>query len=77
MEAVTKQKPLSVKSASSIADRFREVILNGEWVVCTNYKAQLSDLTWEQATKKIGSLNTIADLTFHIHYYISGILKVL
>ncbi len=34
-------------------------------------------MTWEQATTKIGSLNTIATLTFHIHYYIAGILQVL
>ena len=31
----------------------------------------------EQATQKIGSLNTIALLASHIHYYISGILNVL
>jgi hypothetical protein len=31
-------------------------------------------VTWEQATHKIGSLNTIALLAFHINYYIEGIL---
>ena len=66
-----------MKKNQKIAGRFREVVLDGKWVVQTNYKAQLSGLSWEQATKKIGSLNTIADLTFHIHYYISGILNVL
>jgi hypothetical protein len=30
MEAATKQKSLPVKFTSPIADRFREVILNGE-----------------------------------------------
>ncbi|MGK0391482.1 MAG: hypothetical protein ACI94Y_004247 [Maribacter sp.] len=39
----------------------------------TNLKAQLSDLTWKQATTKIGSLNTIASLAFHINYYIAGV----
>lgn len=66
-----------MKPNQIIADRFREVFLDGKWVVQTNYKAQLSDLSWEQATKKIGSMNTIADLTFHIDYYICGILNVL
>ena len=66
-----------MKSASQIANRFREVIFNGTWVTGTNFKAQLSNLTWEQATQTINSLNTIAALTSHIHYYISGILNVL
>lgn len=65
-----------MSSASSLANRFREVILNGTWVANTNFKTALSDVNWEQATQKIDSLNTIAALTSHIHYYISGILNV-
>lgn len=59
-----------------IAHRFREVILNGTWIANTNFKDQLADLDWEIATKKVDSLNTIAVLAQHIHYYISGILNV-
>jgi len=59
-----------------MADQFREVQLNGTWVA-TNLKAELSDVAWEQATTKIGSLNTIAALTFHINYYVAGIVQVL
>jgi len=59
-----------------IANRFREVLLNGDWVVATNFKDQILNLTWEQATTKIDTLNTIAALTFHINYYIAGILNV-
>ena len=66
-----------MESPSQIANRFREVILNGTWVAGTNFKDQLSNVSWEEATQKIGSLNTIAVLTSHIHYYISGILNVL
>jgi uncharacterized damage-inducible protein DinB len=66
-----------MKPTTQIANRFREVLLNGDWVAATNLKAQLSDVTWEQATAKIGSLNTIALLTFHIDYYIAGIVNVL
>jgi uncharacterized damage-inducible protein DinB len=58
---------------TQIAKQFREVILDGKWVANTNLKAQLSDLTWKQATTKIGSLNTIAALAFHINYYIAGV----
>lgn len=60
-----------------IADRFREVILNGTWIANTNFRDQLSGLTWQQATTRIGSLNTIAALTFHINYYVAGVLNVL
>lgn len=66
-----------MKFTTQIANRFREVILNGTWVANTNLKAQLADVTWEQATKKIDSLNTIAALTFHLDYYIAGMLRVL
>ncbi len=59
-----------------IAHRFREVILNGTWIANTNYKDQLEGLNWKTAIQKIDSLNTIADLAQHIHYYISGILNV-
>ena len=59
-----------------IAKRFREVILNGTWVANTNYKDQLSNLNWEIAITKFNSLNTIAVLTQHIHYYICGIKNV-
>jgi uncharacterized damage-inducible protein DinB len=65
-----------MKRTKQITDRFREVFLNGKWIANTNYKDQLSDLTWKQATQKIGSLNTIAALTFHINYYMAGILNV-
>lgn len=59
-----------------IANRFREVILNGTWIANTNFKDQLVDSDWQMATKKVDSLNTIAALAQHIHYYISGILNV-
>ena len=65
-----------MKNPNQIASRFREVLLNGKWVANTNYQELLSSLTWEQATRKVGSLNTIADLSNHINYYIKGILDV-
>ncbi|MGY3795578.1 DinB family protein [uncultured Aquimarina sp.] len=60
-----------------IANRFREVVLNGRWIANTNYKDQLSKISWEQANKKVSDLNTIGLLTFHINYYIEGVLNVL
>ncbi|MCB0581104.1 MAG: DinB family protein [Phaeodactylibacter sp.] len=63
--------------APQIAKQFREVYLNGTWVATTNLKAQLSDVTWEEATTKVGTLNTLAALAFHVNYYVSGVLNVL
>lgn len=52
-------------------------MLNGTWIANTNYQDQLKDLSWEQATAKVDSYNTIALLTFHINYYVEGVLRVL
>ncbi|MEO5775577.1 MAG: DUF1572 domain-containing protein [Flavobacterium sp.] len=65
-----------MNSTEEIANRFREIIFNGIWVANTNYKHQLADLDWEVTTKQVASLNTIAILAQHIHYYISGINNV-
>jgi hypothetical protein len=65
-----------MSTTSQLAKRFREVLLDGKWIANTNFKDQLSDVTWEEATTKIGSLNTIAMLTFHIDYYIAGLVNV-
>jgi len=58
-----------------ITKQFREAQLDGKWIA-TNLKAEISELNWEQATKKIGTLNTIAALTFHLNYYTAGLVQV-
>lgn len=60
-----------------LAKQFREVILNGTWIANTNYQKELTGLDWEVATTPVHSLNTIAALAQHIHYYIKGISHVL
>ncbi len=59
-----------------LADRLREVFLSGKWVVGTNFKEQIEDLTWTEATQKVENFNTIASITFHINYYLSGVMDV-
>lgn len=59
-----------------IANRFKEVILNGTWVANTNFKALLENTDWQMVTAKLDTLNTIADLAQHIHYYIKGLNQV-
>ncbi len=65
-----------METPKQLAHRLREVFLDGTWIANTNFKDQLSQIDWQQATQKIGSLNTIAGLTFHINYYLAGVLDV-
>ena len=60
-----------------LAKRFREVVLDGTFIANTNYKHQLVEVNWQVATTNYGSLNTIAALAQHVHYYINGIKTVL
>ena len=60
----------------AIANRLREVLLNGKWIANTNFKEQILSISWQQAIQKVGNLNTIALLTFHINYYLGGLLNV-
>ncbi len=59
-----------------LAKRFREVTLNGTWIANTNFKDQLTSTSWKIAITQHQSLNTIAVLAQHIHYYIKGISNV-
>jgi len=62
--------------SKQISNQLREVILNGSWV-STNLKTVLNDVSLVEAQQKIADLNTIFDLTYHISYYIKGLLQVL
>ncbi|GAA4466943.1 hypothetical protein GCM10023093_21900 [Nemorincola caseinilytica] len=59
-----------------IAKHLRDVHFGGNWT-CVNLKAVLDGVTWQQATTKVHSFNTIATLVFHINYYVEAILGVL
>lgn len=62
--------------SKQIAKHFRAIYVGGNWT-SSNVKDHLSDLTWQQATRKMYSFNTIAALVFHMNYYVSAVLKVL
>ncbi|UTW64810.1 DinB family protein [bacterium SCSIO 12643] len=59
-----------------LANRLREILLSGKWVIGTNFKEQIEDLTWVEATKQVENFNSISDITFHINYYLSGVMDV-
>ena len=74
---LVKAQLIIMEKGSQLADRFRELMLSGKWIANTNLRACLSEVDWKQATSQIASLNTIALLTFHINYYVKGVLDVL
>ena len=67
---------LTMSIAAEIARQLREVHYGGN-MAGSNLRDNLEGLTWEQATTKVLSLNTIALLTFHINYYEAGLIKVM
>ena len=60
----------------NLAKNLRDVCFGGNWT-CSNLKDNLKDVTWQLAIKKVDNLNTIATLTYHIHYYVIAIKGVL
>lgn len=58
-----------------LASRLREVLLDGHWIANTNYKAIIQSVDWLESTQKVTNLNSIAALTFHIYYYLIGLIK--
>jgi hypothetical protein len=59
-----------------LAKHVREIHFGGNWT-CSNLKDQLADVSWQEATTQVYSLNTIAALTYHVNYYVDAALKVL
>ncbi len=76
MQRETKHTPNKMTLPQQIAKHIREVYFGGNWT-SSNLKENLIDVTWQQATTKIDSFNTIAALVYHINYYVSAVLKVL
>ena len=62
--------------SAQVAKQFRDVHFGGNWT-SVNLKDTLQNISWEQATKKAYSFNTIAALVFHMNYYVSVVIRVL
>lgn len=65
-----------MNNTKQLANRLREVILHGTWISNTNFRNELTSLDWKSANISIRSLNSIALIARHIHYYIKGISNV-
>lgn len=61
---------------NQIAKHIREIHFGGNWT-WSNLKDNLKDVTWQQATTQVYSINTIATLVFHMNYFVEAILEVL
>jgi uncharacterized damage-inducible protein DinB len=59
-----------------MANRLRELFLNGKWIANTNYQDCLLALNWQHAVQTPLGLNSIAALSYHINYYLAGLLEV-
>ena len=65
-----------MNTPAHIAKHFREVYFGGNWT-SVNLEETLANVTWQLATTKVYSFNTIAVLVYHMNYYVSAVMKVL
>lgn len=62
--------------AEHIAKHFREIYFGGNWT-SVSLRESLADVDWQQATAKLGAVNTIASLVYHTNYYVRAVSRVL
>ena len=65
-----------MQTTEQIAKHLRDFHFGDNWTE-VSLKDKLADVTWEQANGRIGSLHSIATITFHINYFVTATLKVL
>jgi len=59
-----------------IADHIKQVYFGGNWTA-VNLKDTLNGINWEMATRKVESFHSIAELVYHMNYFVTVVLKVL
>ncbi len=65
-----------MRSTSLLANHFHQILSGGNWTG-SDFSTVINGITYGQATQKVDSLNTIAALVFHVHYYIQAVINVL
>lgn len=66
-----------MNASKTLAHRLDEVLLSGKWIAHTNVQEQLMQTDFSEATKRCGVNNTIAQLAFHLLYYLEGLQRVI
>ncbi|WP_297761189.1 DinB family protein [uncultured Muriicola sp.] len=59
-----------------IADHIKQVYFGGNWTA-VNLKDTLNGISWEMASRKVESFHSIAELVYHMNYFVTVLLKVL
>jgi hypothetical protein len=74
------EKPIMTErhtpTPQQIAKHLRQVHFGGNWTEA-NLRDKLADVSWQQATARVGSFHTIATLVYHINFFVDATLKVL
>lgn len=65
-----------MKLSVTISERLRGLFIDGHWITNTNYKELLSSVSYQLAINKVSNLNSLAELTYHVNYYLSGLNSV-
>ncbi len=65
-----------MKTAQNIAKHLHDVYFGGNWT-CVCLQEVVKDMTWQQATRKQAGFHSIAELVYHIHYFVAAQLSVL
>lgn len=71
-----KIKTMNMNVTTQIAKLVRAVYFGGNWSDVI-LKDTLADVSWQQASAKVYSFNTIGTLVYHMNYYVSAVIKVL
>lgn len=64
-----------MNTAPLLSKHLKELHYGKNWT-WSNIQDNLKDVSWQEATTKVGNLNTIAVLVFHMNYYVEAMLKV-
>lgn len=66
-----------MNTSQHLAKQFRDLYFGPNWVSGASLKENLADISLEEALISIHGLNSIAALTYHVHYYVRIVSKVL
>ncbi len=59
-----------------ISKHVKEVYFGGNWTA-VNLQDTLEGINWKMATRKVASFHSIAELVYHMNYFVNVVLRVL
>jgi uncharacterized damage-inducible protein DinB len=67
---------MKVSRAERIAKHIKEFYFGGNWTA-VNLSDTLKDVRWEEAVHKRNGFHSIAELLYHINYFVKVVIRVL